>query len=211
VLENRRALPRAYVTHEALVAPPSEALGALSRPEFVPGRTFVLENEAPAALGGADTVRSAVRLVASGTRRIELEVDAVANGILVLIDTYHPGWTARVDGAVTEILAANGMLRGVPVGPGVHRVELSNDPWRFRLGAGLSLLSLLAWPRPVRRRPPPGSADGRRESGSPCESRGSVRPRRDYLARTPSLDWTPSGARALRASSSFMRATSTAR
>ena len=61
----------------------------------------------------------------------------------MLNDTFAPGWSATVDGQPTNIFRANGLVRGLVVGPGRHRVEFVYAPASFRWGAGLSGLALL--------------------------------------------------------------------
>lgn len=58
--------------------------------------------------------------------------------MLVVSEAWFPGWTATVDGEAVEVRQANGLLLGVPIEAGSHRVEL-----RFRApgvvaGAGIS-------------------------------------------------------------------------
>ncbi len=68
-------------------------------------------------------------------------------GLVVLSDTYFPGWTATVDGKPVGILEVYGALRGVVVEKGEHRIEMVYRPWSALVGGGLSLLGigLLLW------------------------------------------------------------------
>ena len=53
-----------------------------------------------------------------------------------------PGWRATVDGSAAPVMAADGVLLGVRVGPGQHRVVLRFvPPW---LWESLALAALLA-------------------------------------------------------------------
>jgi uncharacterized membrane protein YfhO len=63
--------------------------------------------------------------------------------MLILTDSYYPGWRAYVDGKETTILRANHFFRGVPVGPGAHVVEFQYDPLSFKVGLRVSFLTLL--------------------------------------------------------------------
>jgi len=63
----------------------------------------------------------------------------------VVNESFFPGWEARVDGGAHEtILLANGIVRGIVVGAGSHRVEFAYRPRSFRWGAAISLTSALA-------------------------------------------------------------------
>ncbi len=95
--------------------------------------------------------------------------------VLVLADTYFPGWEATVDGGPALVLPANALLRGVPLpAPGKHRVEFRFRPRSVVIGGVISLGSLAMlgavwWSRQRRMRngsagstggasPPPASA-----------------------------------------------------
>ena len=55
----------------------------------------------------------------------------------------YPGWQASVDGVNTGILCADGILRGIPVSVGVHKIEMWYAPASFRLGLAVSGLAVL--------------------------------------------------------------------
>jgi hypothetical protein len=143
VFENTHALPRAYVVHDAVVAKHDDVPGLLLSPEFTPGRTVVLEQPPPRPLPTNAPGTSTARIVESGARRVVVEVDATDDGLLVLSDTYYPGWVARVDGEERPILPANLMFRAVPVVRGAQRVVFTYDPRSFRIGALVSILALV--------------------------------------------------------------------
>jgi len=133
------AVPRAYVVHQAEVCDRSSILDALLDPAFDPVREIALEHEPPHPLPGADGPRSQARILESGAKRVTVEVAGERAGLLVLTDTYYPGWRASVDGEERPILAANLMFRAVPVEAGRHVVRFRYEPWSVRAGAALSL------------------------------------------------------------------------
>ena len=65
-------------------------------------------------------------------------------GILVLADSYYPGWKAYVDGRVTRILKANYFFRAVVLAAGEHVVEFRYEPLAFKIGLAVSLTTLCA-------------------------------------------------------------------
>ena len=120
--------------------------------------------------GGAAS--GSATLVVEEPERIIVETDAARPGILVLTDTFYPGWRVTVDGAPASLLQANYLFRGVYVPAGVHRVEFTYHPTPFQRGLLVSsltlaiVLSTLLW-SPVRRawrsnRAAPGNATSAR-------------------------------------------------
>jgi len=68
------------------------------------------------------------RLLGWRPDRIEIDVDAPTAGVLVVRDTFYPGWTAYVDGRPTPILRADTLFRGVEVPAGRHSVVMAFEP-----------------------------------------------------------------------------------
>ena len=63
----------------------------------------------------------------------------LVNYMLVLTDTYYPGWRAYVGGEETESLRANGLFRAIRFPTGQHAVVFEFRPQSFRLGVVISL------------------------------------------------------------------------
>jgi uncharacterized membrane protein YfhO len=72
-----------------------------------------------------------------------MEVSANRAGVVVLLDSFDPGWGAWVDGKPERVLRANLSFRAVPVPPGPHRVEMRYRPRALYLGLVVSALSAL--------------------------------------------------------------------
>jgi hypothetical protein len=71
----------------------------------------------------------------------EIRVSAVLDreGLLVLTDTWYPGWTVHVDDKPADIIRTNVTFRGVRLGPGAHEVVFHYEPawaWSLPLAAG---------------------------------------------------------------------------
>ena len=62
---------------------------------------------------------------------VHISADLENDSILVLSDSYYPGWKAKVDGAYKEILAANINSRAIIVPKGNHNVEFLYKPERL--------------------------------------------------------------------------------
>ncbi len=82
-----------------------------------------------------------------------IHADTEGRSLVVLADTYFPGWKATVDGEDAPIVRTDHLLRGVVVGKGAHTIEFRYAPWSWRVGWIVSLLTALglgwlAWKRP---------------------------------------------------------------
>jgi len=67
-------------------------------------------------------------------------------GLLVVTDTWMPGWTAKVDGATAPILRGNHAQRVVPLPrPGQHSIALDYRPPGFAAGCVVTACSAVAW------------------------------------------------------------------
>jgi uncharacterized membrane protein YfhO len=74
---------------------------------------------------------------------INIRVNAVNKGLLLLTDSYYPGWEAKVDGISTLIYRADYSFRAIEVPQGNHEIEFSYFPPSFRIGIYLAIIGLL--------------------------------------------------------------------
>lgn len=79
----------------------------------------------------------------SSANKVEIDANMQQEGVVVLNDSYYPGWKVLVDGKKDEILRVNGLVRGVMVPPGQHKVIFIYSPNSFWLGIFVSLLTIL--------------------------------------------------------------------
>ena len=68
-------------------------------------------------------------------------------GAVVLLDAWHPGWTALVDGAAVPVYPADHAFVGVVLPPGSYQIQFRFEPasWRLGLTVGAGTLLLLCW------------------------------------------------------------------
>src|SRR5260370_1005186 len=64
-------------------------------------------------------------------QRVELHAQMSCDGMVVLSDTYYPGWDARGDGKPTRIYEVDLALRGVTVPAGSHQITFRYTPGPF--------------------------------------------------------------------------------
>ena len=75
--------------------------------------------------------------------RVEIDVEVQRQCMLVLTDTWFPGWTAHAGGDPLPIHRVNVIFRGVRLPPGSHTVEFRYEPTSFRTGWMVSAASAL--------------------------------------------------------------------
>jgi len=75
-----------------------------------------------------------------GRRTVEVQADSA--GAVVLAESYHPGWLARIGDASVECRRHAGAFLEIPVPPGKHRVVFEFRSRGLRAGAVISALSL---------------------------------------------------------------------
>ena len=72
---------------------------------------------------------------------VRITANLQCRGMVILTDTWFPGWRAKVDGNTVEIYQAYGGVRGVMVDGGRHVIEMRYRPWSVFLGGALTLLA----------------------------------------------------------------------
>ncbi len=76
--------------------------------------------------------------------RLMLRVETAQPAVLVVRDTFFPGWQATVDGRPVPLWRADLLFRALPVTAGEHTVTLSYHSRPFVRGALISGLALVA-------------------------------------------------------------------
>ena len=146
VYENVEAFPPAFTVHAAeACADERQLLETLANPDFDHRRTVLLSSPFDPGRLEPATGPEPVTIVEYGLNHVELDVTMTAPGLLVLTDTYYPGWQAVLDGTQpVEVLDADHLLRAVFVPKGNHRVQFAFRPASVRVGASLSALAWCA-------------------------------------------------------------------
>jgi hypothetical protein len=198
VYENMNAYPRAWVVHDVhvvggeddafryLQARARRKQGAFVVNEFDPRSQAVVELRTANTDTTLDVVqdgrtqcseaaREGARIQHYSANSVTVHVEAKCAGLLVLSDTYFPGWTATVNGETGTIYATDGAFRGVIVPRGESRVEFRYEPRVFRIGlavaiGGVVVFLVVAVVSLRRRRPGGAHRDADRGCVSTAES-----------------------------------------
>lgn len=137
VWERDGVLPRVFSVHEADPLPDRrQAAGwlylirdRLEEKTFLPGPVPALERCAG---------RDSVRLLEYTPLSVRVEAGMACRGMVILADTWYPGWRATVDGRPAPIHEAYAAVRGVVVPQGRHLVEFRYRPPSVAWGAALT-------------------------------------------------------------------------
>ncbi len=141
VLENRDALPRAWIVHEAQRVPRGDALRLLAAGMVDPRTVALLEEAPPPLAAAADPASDHAVVTVYEADRLRLETRTDAPGLLMMSEAHDPDWRAYVDGAPVKLFVADHMLRAVPVPAGAHVVELRYESGRLQTGLAVSLVA----------------------------------------------------------------------
>jgi len=137
-----KTLPRAYlVGRYEIFGETRQRLQALQRRDFDSEHNVALE-KIPAFEATPKQSSGQVQIVSYAADQVELNLADHQGGILVLSDTYYPGWKALVDGIEGEILRANHVFRAVAVEPGARQVVFRYVPSSLYQGCAVSLIAL---------------------------------------------------------------------
>jgi hypothetical protein len=149
VFENKTVLPRAFavpVSGTEVLSDLSAQIARLTDRSFDPERSVIAASR-PVAAASTDAL---VQAFTSDVETIEHDVNAVAYrtqtsqpAVLVVSQSYYPGWYATVDGKPAAVFAADIALTGVVVPAGTHDVRLFLNPLSFRVGMMLTAIAVL--------------------------------------------------------------------
>jgi hypothetical protein len=156
---NRNPLLRAWLVKDYRVLDSNEILSTLLRPDFHPDKEVLLEEEpkwgpqnppsppfTKGGLGGLKEslsgVKNKVGFASETNNKLCLQVKTAEGGLLLLSDTYYPGWRAFVNEREVRILRANYNFRAIPLEAGEYEVKFIYDPISFKIGMLVSFLTL---------------------------------------------------------------------
>jgi hypothetical protein len=134
VYRNPGAYDRVFTVHEAeTLGTEAEAVTRLKDPAFDPrNATFLLGEAAPLLDRCAGDV---VQIKRYEPDTVEIEADMKCRGMVILTDTWFPGWKATVDGKPAPIHQAYAMVRGVTAGAGRRLIRMTYRPRSVAIGA----------------------------------------------------------------------------
>ena len=143
IYSNPEAAPRAFVSHRVITAnTPDELNYMLTKPVAELRANAFVTGPAP-KIEACEGAEPASILWRKG-RSIRVKAALTCTGLLVLSQTYYPGWHVSVDGKETQLYEAYGFLQSTVVPAGVHEVTFTYRPKAAWWGAAITFLTLIA-------------------------------------------------------------------
>ncbi len=140
IYENQRWLPRSFVVFQSCSFPDqASVLDALSEVNL--GRTALLADSFPLLSNEAHPSVPA-EIIDRTANSMKLSVQIEQPGLLIISQTWMPGWRAWVDGESAKVHRVDYALQGVPLAAGEHDVYLRYQPIGWQVGWRLSLVSI---------------------------------------------------------------------
>lgn len=142
--ENRTALPFAFaVKNVAFLRDNRDAQLLLRDPRLALGLFAVVDGADVDRRELAELARVGVcRTRGPLTDRIDLECDMQRAGFIVINESFHPNYSAKVDGVPTLIMRTNAFVMGVKANAGKHRVTLEYTESSLLLASIASAIAL---------------------------------------------------------------------
>lgn len=181
VLESETAQPKAFFSSAVEIYPDQAAIwrDLKGHPEEIFGPLKVEAGAVPrlpATPPGSAAKSVPVQVAAYRPNAVRLVLDAPSAGIVVLKDSFFPGWRAVVNGTPADVVRVDGLVRGVVLPEAGHyEVQLLYTPDSFVQGLWLSglvalLLLVVVVHAQVARRYQIRSVARRTSDGDPSES-----------------------------------------
>ena len=137
-----RPVPRTYITQRVFYEPePHAALARMASETFEPMLDVVMD--APISLEPQNSFVGKATLKHYENRRVLIQAQLSHPGILILADSYYPGWKVFVNGKQQVIHRANFLFRGVELARGTHKVEFVYDPVSLKVGMVVSIVTII--------------------------------------------------------------------
>lgn len=143
ILKNTQSLPRAFFVSDWEVEPNETLVFEKLLDKNFPIAKEVLLEQDFIQFRKSPQNHSEVNYLKYSSLESQIQVNSDKDGLLFVSDTWYPGWKAKLDGKLVEILKANHAFRAIPISRGSHVVQMYYDPSSFKLGLLLSLVAVI--------------------------------------------------------------------
>jgi hypothetical protein len=147
VVSDRReqALPRLSLFYDYEVISDSvQASNRLAEDDFDIHKTLIVEKRPLFDVGPVDLAARSV-IVKNTPNEVIVQVDSAAPVLLLLTDTFSPGWSAEMNQKPIEIIRSNVAFRSVGIPKGNHTIVFHYDPPGLPASLALVLLGVIGF------------------------------------------------------------------
>ena len=132
------ALPRVWFVKELKAVPENEVFKQTTLQAFNPSQTALVNQDMTQPSGEPAQITKMDR----GIHHTTIHTESEGNQFLVLSEVFYPErWKATLDGNPIETIKVNGILRGVSVPAGQHKISFTYDQSTFSTGKTISFIS----------------------------------------------------------------------
>jgi hypothetical protein len=137
LLKDLEAMNRVYVTHTGRTCGGDDTpIIRASGPPLLEGG--VLPETLPDSASGTAVIAheksNALQITATSSRP----------GVLVVSDSWYPGWQATSDGKSADVFPVDIAFRGIEISEGNHEITMQYAPFSLQLGSYISLAAMIA-------------------------------------------------------------------
>ena len=132
------ALPRVWFVNELKTVPENEVFKQTTLQAFNPSQTALVSQTMTQPSGEPAQITKMDR----GIHHTTIYTESEGDQFLVLSEVFYPErWKATLDGKPIETIKVNGILRGVSVPAGQHKISFTYDQSTFSTGKTISFIS----------------------------------------------------------------------
>ena len=159
IYENTQSLARFRLVSKYVVPRSLDDLNSVfENDEFSFATTALLEKDPGEEFGELN--QAEITVEEDLNRRLVLTTHTDKRSLLVVGDSFYPGWTAQINGSPVEIFAANVNQRAVAVPSGENQIVMTYSPSTFFRGVTVALVAFVSyfvffWVRGLTRMGPP--------------------------------------------------------
>ncbi len=144
VYENHLAKPRAYFAKGAEILHSDTAITTMLLSKDFDGSVALFPyNDAPKDLNESYVTTGEIHTRDISNEEVTLQTKTASKALLILTDTYYPGWKCYVNGAERPVYRVNNYMRGVFLDAGTSTVDFRFEPMLFTAGVATSGVTAL--------------------------------------------------------------------
>jgi hypothetical protein len=139
-------LPLVTGGQQPVFADDQTTLDAVLSKEFEPRRVVYLPSSVRGEVRATGPAQVNIRRTEFSARRLDIQLEADASGLLVVAQSFYHPWHAWLDGKRVPVWRANYAFQALEVPAGTHHVSLVYQDRAFVCGAIISAVALLICP-----------------------------------------------------------------